>query len=121
MLDTFKKELKISSPSKVMYEIGDFTVMGFTDALKDGILSVRDAVGNIASEVSSPLSGLDINAGLVRSTANQGLYGSSSVSNVTNNYNLVQNNTSPKPLSALETYQARRRQIAMVKAMTQAV
>lgn len=121
MLDTFKKELKISSPSKVMYEIGDFTVMGFTDALKDGILSVRDVVGNIASEVSTPLSGLDINAGLVRSTANQGLYGSSSVSNVTNNYNLVQNNTSPKPLSALETYQARRRQISMVKAMTQAV
>lgn len=121
MLDTFKKELKISSPSKVMYEIGDFTVMGFTDALKDGILSVRDVVGSIASEVSTPLSGLDINAGLVRSTANQGLYGSSSVSNVTNNYNLVQNNTSPKPLSALETYQARRRQISMVKAMTQAV
>ena len=121
MLDTFKKELKISSPSKVMYEIGDFTVMGFTDALKDGITSVRDAIGSIASEVSTPLSGLDINAGLVRSTANQGLYGSSSVSNVTNNYNLVQNNTSPKPLSALETYQARRRQISMVKAMTQAV
>ena len=121
MISTFKKELKIKSPSKVMYEIGDFTVMGFTDALKDGILSVRDVVGSIASEVSTPLSGLDINAGLVRSTANQGLYGSSSVSNVTNNYNLVQNNTSPKPLSALETYQARRRQISMVKAMTQAV
>ena len=121
MLSTFKKQLKISSPSKVMYEIGDFTVMGFTDALKDGITSVRDAIGNIASEVSTPLSGLNIDTGLARSTANQGLYGSSSVSNVTNNYNLVQNNTSPKPLSALETYQARRRQISMVKAMTQAV
>ena len=33
-------------------------------------------------------------------------------------YNLVQNNTSPKSLSALETYQARRKQIAMMKAAT---
>ena len=37
---------------------------------------------------------------------------------VINNYNLVQNNTSPKSLSALQTYQARRQQLAMVKAMT---
>jgi hypothetical protein len=41
--------------------------------------------------------------------------------NITNNYNLVQNNNSPKSLSALETYKARQRQIAMVKAATQTV
>lgn len=38
-----------------------------------------------------------------------------------NNYNLVQNNTSPKALSALDTYRARRQQVSMVKAMTQPV
>ena len=39
-------------------------------------------------------------------------------SRITNNtYNLVQNNTSPKALTALETYQARRQQVAMIKAM----
>ena len=38
-------------------------------------------------------------------------------STINNNYNLVQNNTSPKALSALETYQARRQQLAMIKAM----
>ena len=41
--------------------------------------------------------------------------GRSTVNN--NTYNLVQNNTSPKALTALETYQARRQQVAMLKAM----
>jgi len=41
--------------------------------------------------------------------------GSSTV--VNNNYNLVQNNSSPKSLSALETYTARRQQLAMLKAL----
>lgn len=121
MVDTFKKQLGIKSPSKVMYGIGEFTVEGFNNALRDGISDVKSAMSQIASEVSMPLSGADINAGLVRSLAGQTGSGASSVSNVTNNYNLVQNNSSPKPLSALETYQARRRQISMVKALTQAV
>ncbi|MBO4592370.1 MAG: phage tail tape measure protein, partial [Eubacterium sp.] len=41
----------------------------------------------------------------------------SNVSNVTNNYNLNQTNNSPKSLSALETYQARRQQIALLKSI----
>lgn len=47
----------------------------------------------------------------------EGFFGgpSGSTNNVTNNYNLVQNNTSPKALSALDTYRARRQQIAMLK------
>lgn len=121
MVATFKKQLKIKSPSKVMFEIGDYTMQGFTEAIKDSVSAVRAAVNEVASEVSTPLSGMSAGAGLVRSTASGGIGGSSSVSNVTNNYNLVQNNTSPKPLSALETYQARRRQISMVKALTQAI
>lgn len=121
MVATFKKQLKIKSPSKVMFEIGDYTMQGFTEAIKDSVVAVRAAVNEVASEVSTPLSGMSAGAGLVRSTASGGIGGSSSVSNITNNYNLVQNNTSPKPLSALETYQARRRQISMVKALTQAI
>ena len=121
MVATFKKQLKIKSPSKVMFEIGDYTMQGFTEAIKDSVSAVRAAVNEVASEVSTPLSGMSAGAGLVRSTASGGIGGSSSVSNITNNYNLVQNNTSPKPLSALETYQARRRQISMVKALTQAI
>ena len=41
--------------------------------------------------------------------------GSAGGNSVVNNYNLVQNNTSPKSLSALDTYRARRQQIAMLK------
>ncbi|MBO5840370.1 MAG: hypothetical protein J6Q86_02945 [Methanobrevibacter sp.] len=121
MVATFKKQLKIKSPSKVMFEIGDYTMQGFTEAIKDSVSAVREAVNDVVSEVSTPLSGMSAGAGLVRSTASGGVGGSSSVSNITNNYNLVQNNTSPTPLSALETYQARRRQISMVKALTQAI
>lgn len=123
MVSTFKKELGIKSPSRVMYEIGEYTVGGFTDALKDGIKQVQGIVEDIVTETATPLSNMDINPGTVRTVANGSLTApTSSTSNtVTNNYNLVQNNTSPKPLTALETYQARRRQVSMVKAMTQAV
>lgn len=123
MVSTFKKELGIKSPSRVMYEIGEYTVGGFTDALKDGIKQVQAIVEDIVVETATPLSNMDINPGTVRTVANRSLTApASSTSNtVTNNYNLVQNNTSPKPLTALETYQARRRQVSMVKAMTQAV
>lgn len=123
MIKKFKKELGIKSPSRVMYEIGEYTIQGFADALRDGIGQVQDIVGDIVHETATPLSNVDINPGTVRTVANGSLTApTSSTSNtVTNNYNLVQNNTSPKPLTALETYQARRRQVSMVKAMTQAV
>lgn len=123
LIKKFKKELGIKSPSRVMYEIGEYTIQGFADALKDGISQVQDIVGDIVHETATPLSNVDINPGTVRTIANGSLSApASSTSNtVTNNYNLVQNNTSPKPLTALETYQARRRQVSMVKAMTQAV
>lgn len=123
LIKKFKKSLGIKSPSKVMYEIGEYTIGGFTDALKDGIKQVQGIVEDIVTETATPLSNMDINPGTVRTVANGSLTApASSTSNtVTNNYNLVQNNTSPKPLTALETYQARRRQVSMVKAMTQAV
>lgn len=109
MVNTFKKDLKIASPSKVMMQIGGFTGAGFVEGLKDTIKSAKNAALDLASSVSVPLSGASIQTGAI---------GGGGGSVVTNNYNLVQNNTSPKSLSALDTYRARRQQIAMLKALT---
>lgn len=121
MVHQFKKQLKIKSPSRLMMEIGDFTGQGFNDGLLSVVKDIQKTAGQIANAVSSPLDGVTANIGGVRSAVGSvapggGVYGGGS--NVVNNYNLVQNNTSPKALTALETYQARRRQIALVKAAT---
>ena len=117
MVDEFKKDLKIKSPSKVMFSIGEYTGEGFNDGLMSVVRSVQDTAATIAGAVSSPLNDFGTNLGMVKSAVGTGVNGVNN-SSVVNNYNLVQNNTSPKPLSALETYQARRRQIAMMKAAT---
>ena len=118
MVDNFKKELKIKSPSRVMMEIGDYTGEGFVNGLKSTINSVKKTAGNIAQAAAMPLEDLSTNLNGIRSTVNGQNAQGPSINNVTNNYNLVQNNTSPKSLSALETYQARRQQIALMKAFT---
>lgn len=117
MVDTFKNELQIKSPSKVMSVIGDYTGEGLINGLKSTINSVKKVANEMAQSVATPLDSMKTNLGNMKSSVgnSQAL---SQTNNVTNNYNLVQNNTSPKSLSALETYQARRQQIAMVKAMT---
>lgn len=118
MVDQFKKQLKIKSPSRVMMEIGEYTGEGFDNGLLSVVKQIQNTAREIATAVSSPLNSITADIGGVRSavsgTAGGGVYGG----NVVNNYNLVQNNTSPKALTALETYQARRRQIALVKAAT---
>lgn len=121
MVNSFKKQLNIKSPSKVMLEIGEYTGEGFTNGLLNSVKAVQDAVSLISDSVSTPLNGMGDNINLARSIGAIANGGNSAVSNnnVVNNYNLVQNNNSPKPLTALETYQARRRQVAMVKALTQ--
>lgn len=114
MIDEFKKDLQIRSPSKVMFNIGEYTGEGFVDGVASLITQAKDAASNLAASVAQPLSDVSGDIGLVRSAAGQ--YGSGTAAGVVNNYNLVQNNNSPKALTALETYQARRRQIALVKA-----
>ena len=118
MVDTFKEELKIKSPSRVMMEIGDYTGEGLVNGLKNTINNVKKAAQTMAQSVATPLDGIKTNIGTMKASVgdSNGLVGQTT--NVTNNYNLVQNNTSPKSLSALETYQARRQQVALVKAMT---
>ena len=118
LIKQFKKDLKISSPSKVMFGLGEYTGEGFGD----GMLSIKDYILKVASIISaaasSPLTDLSTDLRGFKSSVNGALSvpGAVNAGNVVNNYNLVQNNTSPKALTALETYQARRQQIALVKA-----
>ena len=121
MISTFKKELGIHSPSRVMMGIGEYTGEGFADGLKNMVGYVTKSANSLIDATSQSLSGVTSNIGNLK--ANVGISGSGigGNTNVVNNYNLVQNNTSPKSLTALETYKARRQQIAMVKAATQSV
>lgn len=118
IVDTFKKDLKISSPSKVMMEIGDYTGEGLVNGLKSTINSVKKVAQEMAQSVATPIDGLKANIGEFKSAVNSNSPASVGTSTVINNYELQQNNYSPKSLTALETYQARRQQVAMVKAMT---
>lgn len=116
MIDQFKSQLQIHSPSKVTFGLGEYTGEGFVDGVMSLIKRAKQAASELASTVSTPLEGISGEIGSFRSAAMApGMYGTTRNS-VVNNYNLVQNNNSPKSLSALETYQARRRQIALVKA-----
>ena len=120
MITTFKKELKIKSPSRVMMEIGDYTGQGYIEGLRDSLLDVRGMIKDVVNDVSTPLNGISDNVGIARSTVGNNAVNGNTTTNtsVVNNYNMVQNNNSPKSLSALDTYQARRQQIAMIKAAT---
>lgn len=121
MISQFKKQLNIHSPSKVMEKLGDFTGQGYVSGLKNTVNSVKSAVKNISDSVSLPLAGVKSSISGAKSTIGGTGAQMRNVQNSTtiiNNYNLTQNNTSPKSLSALDTYRARRQQVSMVKAMT---
>lgn len=116
----FKTGFKIKSPSRVMMQLGEFTGEGFAEGLKNMVGSVKIAASDIVNATSTSLDGIKTNLGGVKSVIGSSSNGlASSNSSVVNNYNLVQNNNSPKSLTALETYNARRQQIAMLKAATQ--
>lgn len=121
MVNTFKNTLQIHSPSKVMERIGEYTGEGFGNGLKNMIAFVKDKASELAGSVVTPLTGFEGSIKTAKSNiGTNGFIGSQSTI-VNNNYNLVQNNNSPKALSALETYRARRQQIAMMKAATQSM
>lgn len=118
MLETFKNNLQINSPSKVMELIGDYTGEGFVIGLKDTINGVKSAASKMAKAAAVPLEDFQTDISLSRNALNtqNGAVGIGN-STVINNYNLTQNNTSPKSLSALDTYRARRQQIELLKAV----
>ncbi len=109
-----KTELKIKSPSRVTMALGEFTGEGFGEGLAKTINYVKQKASLLANSVAQPLDDFHASIGTVQGVTSTPMTSTS----VVNNYNLVQNNTSPKSLSALETYRARRQQVAMVKAMT---
>ena len=133
---------KEGSPSKITTQSGIFFTEGFMkgigsmsedlidtiqDMVKAAIKSVgsSDVIRNIQkagkqlmADASVPLNlgnVSDIKASVAQTQPSGAV--NQRTSTINNNYNLVQNNTSPKALSALETYQARRQQLAMIKAM----
>ena len=122
MVDEFKKDLGIHSPSKVTGQLGSYTGEGFVEGFMDWIPEAERTASKLAEAAKTPIEQLrDAINQRIPQNATAGAAGATAgTTNVTNNYNLTQNNTSPKPLTALETYQARRRQINMVKALTSA-
>ena len=133
---------KEGSPSKITTQSGIFFTEGFMKGIgsmsKDLIKTIQDmvksAINSVGStdvirniqkagremmeEASVPLqlgNISEIRASVAKPQTSAAVQNNNSTIN--NNYNLVQNNTSPKALTALETYQARRQQIAMIKAM----
>lgn len=138
-----KEGQKEGSPSKITTKSGKFFTEGFINGIGSMAPELIDTVKAIAREAIKALDSGAVVAG-VRDSAAQLMQGAavplnfgnisgvraavnnpnraaaiaggrSTVNN--NTYNLVQNNTSPKALTALETYQARRQQVAMLKAM----
>ena len=123
MIDQFKDQLDMHSPSKVTEKLGIFTGHGFGNGLLDSIKQVQKNAKEFINRITTPLTDMTANIGDMRSNIKGSTENGIATSNQTivNNYNLVQNNTSPKSLSALDTYRARRQQVSMVKAMTQPV
>lgn len=120
MVDEFKKDLGIHSPSKVTGQLGSYTGEGFVEGFMDWIPEAERTASKLAEAAKTPIEQLrDAINQRIPQNATAGATGATAgTTNVTNNYNLTQNNTSPKPLTALETYQARRRQVNMVRALT---
>ena len=131
---------KEGSPSKITTQSGKYFTEGYMKGIgseekalikevKDLVLEAIDALGGTdlirktKASIASQISGSELSfgniSGIRAAVAQPGAAGGSGRigSTVNNTYNLVQNNTSPKSLSALDTYQARRQQVAMLKAM----
>ena len=129
MIQQFKDELGIHSPSRVMMQIGDYTGQGFVDGLAESLGDANAEVSKMVAQIVRTVGGVSDNIGQVRignalSSIDGAKFGSttnnrnvSNTENITNNYNLVQNNHSPKALTGLDTYLARRQQIAQLKLM----
>lgn len=120
MVAEFKKDLGIHSPSKVTGELGSYTGEGFVQGFTDWIPAAEKTANKLAEAAKTPIEQLReaINQRIPQNGTQGATGATAGTTTVTNNYNLTQNNTSPKPLTALETYQARRRQVNMIKAMT---
>lgn len=115
LVDEIKSGLDIHSPSRVLEKLGAYTGGGFGDGLSSMVGYIRGVANDIVDAAKIPIDGLNTSLPQLRSAVLPASTSGATSNIVTNNYNLIQNNTSPKSLSALETYQARRQQLAMLK------
>ena len=140
-----KEGQKEGSPSKITMQSGIYFTEGYINGIKSKSAALIRAVKGIVAESVDTLNtksaiervrntGVDlmqkyatpISIGSTSASVGRLMAASQpepktsagTTSTINNNYNLVQNNTSPKSLSALDTYMARRQQIAMLQAMT---
>lgn len=79
----FAKRLKIHSPSKLFYEYGEFTIEGYTDAIRAGVRNVTNAMGAFSGAVSRD--------GLAASQREIKEVNSAVSQSATNNTNVTQN------------------------------
>lgn len=110
VVNTFKSELGIHSPSKVMMQLGEFCGEGFADGLSEMVKTVKDAAQEITDTVSSALDwDGDISGarGTLKQAAastglnrNSGQFGGASTQII----NFNQTNNSPKALDRLTLY-----------------
>ena len=109
---------KEGSPSKITIQSGKYFGEGYELGIESMIKKVAAAARKLVDGAADPLSFGNI-SGIRQVTAPVSAGAMAGRGSTVNNntYNLVQNNTSPKALTALETYQARRQQVAMIKAM----
>ena len=110
LVNTFKKELGIHSPSKVMQEIGEYTGEGFTDGLLSMIAAVKDAAKEMSDALTSALDWqgdimgargtLEQAAGATGLNRSAGTFDGASTQII----NFNQTNNSPKALDRLTLY-----------------
>ena len=70
--DAFRDGLRVKSPSKATYEAGEYFVMGFTNAINNGIADVRSAVGEMSGAA------LNFGSDVTQGTTQGGVSGGSS-------------------------------------------
>lgn len=109
MVDTFKQQLGIHSPSKVAFNLGELVGEGFADGLKDMINTVKKAAVDVTDAVTDQLelsSTLSAAKSTIGASAVASGYRSAGgfAGDKTQIINFTQNNNSPKALDRLTIY-----------------
>ena len=109
MVNTFKQQLGIHSPSKVAFNLGELVGEGFADGLKDMINTVKKAAVDVTDAVTDQLeltSSLSAAKNVVGASAAAAGYRSAGgfSGDKTQIINFTQNNNSPKALDRLTIY-----------------
>ena len=110
IISTFKNELGIHSPSKVMEQIGEYTGEGFADGLMSMVRAVKEAAQEITDTVTSSLDWQNDISGargtLKEAAGTTGLNNNAGTFAGTNTQiiNFNQTNNSPKALDRLTLY-----------------